>query len=140
MKHRSAHYWNWFIFFGLIAGLIYFVGSGFKSIDSESIWLLVTGLLGIILGGNWLNSGKLARPYDFLVGILFTLVGIIGILEAFHNSSFHIFTLPALTANPTLTNELFNSGHILGLSLATLPALVHAVLGLTSLNHAIKNE
>ncbi len=98
-------------------------------------------MLGIILCGNWLNSGKLARPYDFLVGILFTLVGIIGILAAFHNKSFQLFSLPAPeTTHQTFTNALFNSQHILGLSLATLPSLVHAVLGLTSLNHAIKNE
>jgi len=129
MKHRSAHYWNWFIFFGLIAGLIYLVQHNYKSIDPESTWLLVTGVLGVIISAKWLNNGQFARPYDLIVGLIFTIVGVIGILLAFnHNviSGIH--------------SAFISTSQILGLSLTTLPALVHTVLGLTSLNHGIRND
>jgi len=132
MKHRSAHYWNWFIFFGLIAGAIAYVGAGGKfvmSVESEPLWLLVTGLLGVIVTANWLNKGQFARPYDLLVGAIFTVVGLIGILLAF---KIHVLG--------NLDTNLINSSSILGLSLGVLPSLVHAVLGLTSLNHGIKND
>jgi len=39
-----------------------------------------------------------------------------------------------------LDTNLINSSSIFGLSLGVLPSLVHAVLGLTSLNHGIKND
>src|SRR5579862_693334 len=131
MKHRNAHYWNWFVFFGIVYGGIAFftralttnaqTASVFKS---DAIWFLVTGVLGIILGGNWLNSGKLARPYDFIIGAIFALVGLLGILQAF---GVHLLS--------GLSNSYINSNEILGLSLGVFTSLVHAVLGFTSLNH-----
>jgi hypothetical protein len=132
MKHRSAHYWNWFIFFGLIAGAIAYVSAGGKfllSTESEPLWLFISGLLGVIVTANWLNKGKFARPYDVIVGIIFTLVGAIGILLAFK-----------VHALGNLNTTYVNPSSILGLSLGVLASLVHAVLGLTSLNHGIKPE
>ncbi len=132
MKHRSAHYWNWFIFFGLIAGAIAYVQAGGKfvlSSESEPLWLLITGLLGIIVTANWLNKGQFARPYDLIIGIIFTIVGVIGILLAF---KIHVLG--------NLNTSYVSSTSFFGLSLGVLASLVHAVLGLTSLNHGVKNE
>lgn len=130
MKHRDTHYWLWFIFFGVVAGAINFVNHA--TIDSESTWLLVTGLLGLIVSARWLNEGKFARLYDLIIGIIFTVVGLLGILLAFK-----ISLIPHLTGT---LGTYVNPADILGLSLGVLPSLVHAVLGLTSLNHGIRNE
>ena len=130
MKHRNTHYWNWFIFFGLVAGVIFFAHS--HTIDSESTWLLVTGLLGLILGANWVNGGKLSRPYDLLIGIIFAAVGVLGVLQAFN--------VHVIASNTGVFAHYVNSSHIFGLSLDVLPSLVHAALGLSSLNHGIKND
>jgi peptidoglycan/LPS O-acetylase OafA/YrhL len=126
MEHRSAHYWLWFLFFGVIATLVAVTQQGKP--DSEALWLLVAGALGLIFGASWLADGKLSRPYDFVAGIIFTLVGVIGILGAFK-----INLLSSLPSNVVSDN------HVLGLSILLLPSLVHTVLGLNSLNHALRS-
>ncbi len=125
--HRSAHYFLWFIFFGLIAGVASYVNT--QQVSSESIWLFVSGLLGILVTQKWLNDGKFAQMYDFIIGVIFTLVGLVGVLDAF---KIHLLSGVSAPAN------LVTSTSILGL--ATTPlliALVHMVLGLQSLNHGL---
>ncbi len=125
VKERSAHYFLWFIFFGLIAGVASYVNT--QQFSSESIWLLVSGLLGILVTQKWLNEGKFARTYDFIIGVIFTLVGLVGVLDAF---KIHLLSGVSLPAG------LVTSSTILGLSITPLLiALVHMVLGLQSLNH-----
>ncbi|HEU4783695.1 MAG TPA: hypothetical protein VFS83_10175 [Ktedonobacterales bacterium] len=129
MGHRSAHYFLWFIFFGLIAGVASYVNT--QQISSESIWLFVSGLLGILVTQKWLNDGKFAQIYDFIIGVIFTLVGLVGVLDAFKVHLLSGVSAPA---------GLLTSTSILGL--ATTPlliALVHMVLGLQSLNHGMRS-
>ena len=129
VKERSAHYFLWFIFFGLIAGVASYVNT--QQFSSESIWLLVSGLLGILVTQKWLNEGKFARTYDFIIGVIFTLVGLVGVLDAF---KIHLLSGVSLPAG------LVTSSTILGLSITPLLiALVHMVLGLQSLNHGLRS-
>jgi len=125
MGHRNAHYFLWFLIFGVVAGLVAFTQHG--KLDSEAIWLLVTGGLGLIVGR--INDGSLTRPYDFIVGIIFTLVGAIGTLAAFN--------VNVLSSLSSLPSSVLGNGYLLGLSLALFPSLIHLVLGLSSLNHAV---
>lgn len=130
VKERHAHYFLWFIFFGLIAGIAGYVNT--QQISSESIWLVVAGVLGFLVTQNWLNEGKFARVYDFIIGVIFTLVGLVGVLDAFKVHLLNGVSAPA---------GLITSSSILGL--ATTPlliALVHTVLGLQTLNHGLRNK
>lgn len=129
MGHRSAHYFLWFILFGLIAGAASLFSKDHSIASSEAIWLLVSGVLGILVTQKWLNDGKFAQMYDFIIGVIFTLVGLVGVLDAF---KIHLLSGVSTPAN------LVTSTSILGL--ATTPlliALVHMVLGLQSLNHGL---
>lgn len=122
MRHRDTHYFLWFIFFGVLAGLIHYVHSA--AFDPESAWLTVSGLLGVALGIKWLAHGRLERGYDLIIGLIFTLVGLTGVAVGFAGN------IAGLTSQTAL----------LGLSLGVLPSLVHAVLGITSLNHGLRNK
>ena len=130
VKERHAHYFLWFIFFGLIAGIAGYVNT--QQFSSESIWLVVAGVLGFLVTQNWLNEGKFARVYDFIIGVIFTLVGLVGVLDAFKIHLLNGVSAPA---------GLVTSTSILGL--ATTPlliALVHTVLGLQTLNHGMRSK
>ena len=130
VKERNAHYFLWFIFFGIIAGISSYVNS--QQISSESIWMFVSGLLGMLVSQNWLAEGKLSRAYDFIVGVIFTLVGLVGVLDAF---KIHLLSGVSTPAG------LVSSTSILGLAITPLLiALVHMVLGLQSLNHGLRNK
>jgi hypothetical protein len=129
MSHRNAHYWLWFLVFGVISGLLYY--KDHHTLSSESIWLLVSGFLGVIVAASWLNDGKFAKPYDLLIGIIFAAVGIIGILV-----NFQLFSLSSLH----LPSGVLSNDSLLGLSLMTFPALIHTVLGLDSINHGLKSK
>lgn len=131
MKHRDTHYFLWFIFFGLLSGVIFYLNHH-GAIDPESTWLLVTGLLGMVFGANWLASGKFSRWYDLIVGIIFSVAGLIGIGSGFH--------VNLLSGAPASFSNFISATTFFGLSLSVLPSLVHAVLGLTSLSHAIRNK
>src|SRR5271165_3849706 len=129
MSHRSAHYWLWFLVFGVVAGLLSYKQN--SSLSSESIWLLVTGFLGLVVSARWLNEGKFARPYDMVIGVIFAAVGIFGILL-----NFGLFNISA----SSLPSGLVSNNSLLGLSLATFPALIHTVLGLDSLHHGFQSK
>ncbi|MFI5273511.1 MAG: hypothetical protein ACHQ4H_10815 [Ktedonobacterales bacterium] len=129
MSHRGTHYWLWFLLFGVIGGLLYY--SSHKTIDGESTWLLISGLLGIVVAAKWLNDGKFAKPYDLIIGLIFTVVGIVGILTGF---GLHVLDSVNVSGN------LISKTEILGLSLATFPALINTLLGLTSLNHGLSRK
>jgi len=131
VKHRDTHYFLWFIFFGLIAGAIYYVNHH-NTVDSESIWLLVSGLLGLLFGADWLANGKFARWYDLIIGIIFAVAGLVGIAAGFGDHR--------LSSAPASASAFISQTALIGLSLAVLPSLVHAVLGFSSLNHAIRNK
>ena len=128
MRHRDTHYFLWFIFFGVLSGIIHYVNN--KSFDPESTWLTVSGLLGMLLGMKWIAGGRLSRWYDLIIGVIFSIAAAIGIAAGFQVN----------LISGSIANGLISKEALLGLSLLTLPSLVHAVLGITSLNHAIKNK
>lgn len=129
VKERHAHYFLWFIFFGLIAGIASYVDT--KQISSESIWLFVCGILGILVTQNWLAEGRFTKPFDFIIGVIFTLVGVVGILQAFR--------VDLVGGLHDVPGGLVNATSILGLSITPLViALVHTVLGLQTLNHGLR--
>lgn len=129
MRHRDTHYFLWFIFFGVLSGIIYYVKNP-GNLDPESTWLTLSGLLGMLLGMKWIAGGRLSRWYDLIIGVIFSVAAAIGIAAGFQVN---------LISGP-IANGLISKNTLLGLSLLTLPSLVHAVLGITSLNHAIKNK
>ena len=133
MRHRDTHYFLWFIFFGVLSGLIYYVNPTLNHglrFDPESTWLMVSGLLGLLLGARWIADGKLSRWYDLVIGVIFILAGAIGIA--------HGFNINLVSAS--VAGGLISQDALLGLSLGVLPSLVHAVLGITSLNHVIQKK
>ena len=89
---------------------------------------LVTGFLGILMGVGGLSS-RLSRPYDLIVGLLFTGAGILGLL---HNLGYNLVPTDVHTVNTV------DQTAIIGLSLALPYALIHTLLGLTSLNHGLR--
>jgi hypothetical protein len=132
VKHRTEHYFLWFILFGLIAGVASYLNNNHE-ISSEAIWLLVVGVLGFVVTQNWLADGKFSQPFDFIVGVIFTLVGLIGVLQGFH--------VNLLSSLSSLPSNLVSANAILGLSLTPfLLNVVHLVLGLQSLSHGLRGN
>ena len=79
LSQRNTHYWLWFLLFGVVSALVTGVAR-VKGITTETMWLLIAGFVGLVLG-TFLPS--LARPFDLVIGLLFTAVGLLGILHAF---------------------------------------------------------
>ena len=125
LSQRNTHYWLWFLLFGVVSALVS-VSQG-TGISTETVWLLVAGFLGL-LTGSFMHS--LVRPYDLVIGLLFTAVGLLGIL---HNFGLNLVGQPSSIA-PNAIDETA----ILGLSLSLPYALIHTVLGLTSLSHGLR--
>jgi hypothetical protein len=126
LSQRNTHYWLWFLLFGVVSALVnWSQGNG---LTTETLWLLITGFLGLILG---LLAPALARPFDLVIGGLFTLVGLLGILHAFG-----VNLIPSGNVPPTA----LDTTAILGLSLSLPYALIHTLLGLTSLNHGLRTQ
>ena len=126
LSQRNTHYWLWFLLFGVVSALVnWSQGSG---ITTETLWLLITGFLGLILG---LFVPALARPFDLVIGGLFTVVGLLGILHAFG-----VNLVPSGNVPP----NAIDTTAILGLSLSLPYALIHTLLGLTSLNHGLRAQ
>jgi hypothetical protein len=126
LSARSTHYWLWFILFGVVSSLVVWRLHG--SLDTESVWLLVTGLLGVLLGVGGLGA-RLSRPYDLVIGLLFTAIGLLGLL---HNLGYNLVPTSSDTASTVAQSA------IIGLSLSLPYALIHTLLGLTSLNHGLR--
>ena len=78
LSQRNTHYWLWFLLFGVVSALVT-VSKG-EGITTETMWLLIAGFVGLVLG-TFLPS--LARPFDLVIGLLFTAVGLLGILHNF---------------------------------------------------------
>ena len=131
MTHRSTHYWLWFLLFGIIGALVFYNNSKHHTLDGESIWLLASGLLGLIVGARWLNDGNFAKPYDIAIGVIFTVAGILGILSGFGLDLLGKLNLPA--------NSFISGSSFLGLAVGGLASLINTFLGLTSLNHGLSN-
>ncbi len=124
LSQRSTHYWLWFLLFGVVSALV--SASRGAGISSETMWLLVTGFLGLVFGA-FLHA--LERPYDLVIGLIFTVVGVLGIL--------HAFGLNLVATSGVVPNAIDETA-ILGLSLSLPYALIHTVLGLTSLSHGLR--
>lgn len=126
LSARSTHYWLWFILFGVVSSMVVWRTRG--TLDTEAIWLLVTGFLGVLMGVGGLGA-RLSRPYDLIIGLMFTAVGLLGLL---HNLGYNLVPSDASTANT------IDQTAIIGLSMALPYALIHTLLGLTSLNHGLR--
>jgi hypothetical protein len=124
LSQRNTHYWLWFLLFGVVSALVS-ISQG-TVITTETVWLLVAGFLGL-LTGSLMHS--LMRPYDLAIGLLFTTVGLLGIL---HNFGMN------LVGEPSIAPNAIDATSILGLSLSLSYSLIHTVLGLTSLSHGLR--
>jgi hypothetical protein len=130
ISQRTTHYWLWFILLGVVTGLAYLTGKASLGgvPQSEPIWLFATGLLGIVVGSRAL-AARISRPFDLVVGLLFTLIGLLGVLHNFGIS---------FTGSSAISN-VGDSSAIIGLSLSLPFVLLHTLLGLTSLNQGLKS-
>ena len=126
LSHRNGHYWLWFVLFGVVSMLAEIVGN--KGLSSESIWLAGTGFLGLLFGAGRF-SGRFSGGYDLLAGLGFTVIGLIGVLVN--------LGITLLTPSTAVTGD---SQTLFGLSLALPYALIHAVLGFTSLNLGMRES
>jgi energy-converting hydrogenase Eha subunit C len=126
---RGTHYWLWFILFGVISSAVLLRAR--EALDPETLWLLVIGCLGVVAGMGNLAS-RFSRPFDVIVGILFTSVGMLGVL---HNLG---YILVATNSSSADTANTISATALAGLSLALPYALIHILLGLTSLSHGLR--
>ncbi|HEY7022755.1 MAG TPA: hypothetical protein VH349_16680, partial [Ktedonobacterales bacterium] len=110
LSQRNTHYWLWFLLFGVVSALVT-ISKG-EGITTETMWLLVAGFLGLLLGAF---IPSLARPYDLVIGLLFTTVGLLGVL---HNFGMNLVGQP----NGIAPNAIDETA-ILGLSLSLPYAL-----------------
>jgi hypothetical protein len=124
LSQRNTHYWLWFLLFGVVSALVSF--SRGEGITTETLWLLIAGFVGLALG---MILPSLARPFDLVIGLLFTAVGLLGIL---HNFGLNLVATSGIAPNA------IDETAILGLSLSLPYALIHTVLGLTSLSHGLR--
>jgi hypothetical protein len=125
LSQRNTHYWLWFLLFGVVSALV--TMSKGEGITTETMWLLIAGFLGLLLGAF---IPSLARPFDLVIGLLFTGVGLLGIL--------HNFGLNLVATTTGIAPNAIDQTAILGLSLSLPYALIHTVLGLTSLSHGLR--
>jgi hypothetical protein len=129
--HRNAHYGLWFLFFGLIPLIVALTGhTAFSAAGSssqanvfEALWLIGAGVLGVVLGNPGFFRGRLAQPYDLLVGIVFAAVGLLGLVGDFGVQTGSV----ALVVNRA------------GLLLGSLYPLLYLYLGFRSLHHGLEN-
>ena len=125
LSQRNTHYWLWFLLFGVVSALVT-ISKG-EGITAETMWLLIAGFLGLLLGAF---LPALARPFDLVIGLLFTGIGALGIL--------HNFGLNLVATSSGIAPNAIDQTAILGLSLSLPYALIHTVLGLTSLSHGVR--
>jgi hypothetical protein len=125
LSQRNTHYWLWFLLFGVVSALVT-ISKG-EGLPTETMWLLIAGFLGLLLGAL---LPALARPYDLVIGLLFTGVGLLGVL--------HNFGLNLVATTTGIAPNAIEETAILGLSLTLPYALIHTVLGLTSLSQGLR--
>jgi hypothetical protein len=125
LSQRNTHYWLWFLLFGVVSALVTL--SKGEGITTETLWLLIPGFLGLLLGAF---IPSLARPFDLAIGLLFTGVGLLGVL---HNVGLNL-----VATSTGIAPNAIDQTAILGLSLSLPYALIHSVLGLTSLSHGLR--
>lgn len=130
---RSGHYFEWFIVFGVIAGVVSFLGAA--GISSEAIWLIGAGVLGLLIAHNSIKEGGFAKFYDIIIGVIFMLAGLAGLVYNFKAS-----VLPSFLADNHLLAGTGQNAVLIGLSLALFPAIVHLLLGFDSFRHGIAND
>jgi uncharacterized membrane protein HdeD (DUF308 family) len=125
VSHRSSHYWLWFVIFGVIP-LIQALQHGFgaNAQTYEVFWLLGAGLVGLLLGNKNIAEGKLAQPFDLIIGIIFTVAGVVGILGDFSVQTGGV-------------SSFISSA---GLSLGGLYPLLYTFLGLKSVHHGLEKS
>jgi hypothetical protein len=126
LSQRNTHYGLWFLLFGVVSALVSF--SKGEGVTTETLWLLIAGFIGVILG---MFVPTLARAFDLVIGLLFTIVGLLGIL--------HACGLNLVPSGNMLPNAIDQTA-ILGLSLSLPYALIHTLLGLTSLSHGLRAQ
>ena len=125
MAHRNSHYGLWFLVFGAIPFIQTAIAGFPANVNSySSYWLMASGLVGLVLGLKSVNEGKLARPFDVIVGIIFSIAGIVGVLGYFTSS---------LGSIATLVNDA-------GLATTGLYPLVFTFLGLKSIHHGFEKQ
>jgi hypothetical protein len=122
---RNAQYWLWFLLLGVVSILADVTSN--QPITGESLWLLLTSLVGIIVG----SFSSFSRPFDLTIGMLFMTAGIIGILHNFG------IMLVAEEMNPSQT---IATSEFLGLTLTLPYALIHTLIGITSLTQGVKQS
>jgi len=125
LSQRNTHYWLWLILFGVVSAMVTL--SKREGVTTETMWLLMAGLSGLVIGAL---LPAFVRPYDLAIGLLFTTIGLLGIL--------HNFGLNLVGQPDGLAPTAIDSTAILGLSLSLPYALIHTVLGLTSLSHGLR--
>lgn len=122
VSHRASHYWFWFLVFGVIPLVLAWQhGFGANPQTYEALWLVGAGLIGLLVGNRNINEGKLTQPYDLVVGVVFALAGIVGILGWFGVN---------LGGAGSMVSTI-------GLSLSGLYPLLHTYLGLKSFHHGL---
>lgn len=125
MQHRTSHYWFWAILFGLVPFIQTAVNHFPANVGSYSAyWLLGTGILGILVGMKSFSQGNLAKPYDWIVGLIFTIAGVVGVIGYFSG---------ALGSIATYVNDV-------GLATSGLYPLIFTFLGLKSIHHALDKK
>ena len=78
LSQRNTHYWLWFLLFGVVSALVTASqGEGHHHRDDVAAhrWLRRAGAGHV--------PAALARPFDLVIGLLFTAVGLLGILHNF---------------------------------------------------------
>ncbi len=48
LSQRNTHYWLWFLLFGVVSALV--TASKGEGITIETMWLLIAGFVGLVLG------------------------------------------------------------------------------------------
>ena len=120
---RKLHYWNWLLIFGISAALIQYRTSYPHTLNSEVIWMTLTGLVGVISIAK--QYDKIAKPFDIVGGFFFAIIGLLGIL---HNLGLDLIGTGLLV-------KAIHQQSILGLSLCPYPALIHTAVGCVSISH-----
>jgi hypothetical protein len=116
------------LIFGVTSALATFLQT--NHLGSEDWLLLGAGLAGVVIGAKSC-APALVKPYDLTIGIIFFMVGILGILRAFD------FSL--INSSSFIPTALLTPTKLLGLSLLLHQAVLHTALGFLSLRYGLKN-